>query len=116
MTISSSLTATFSAPGEAPAAALASWRSDRPAWLPDHYQQIDESYDSLTWEWRRTPMSMKLVPFAKFFGGQTAYRLTAVFQDDGAHGSRITVDGSCDDGTHKAIAAAAEKVVEGGVV
>ncbi len=59
---------------------------------------------------------MRLVPFAKMFGGQTAYRLTAVFAPDSRIGCRITVNGSCDDATHRAIAAAAEEVVEGGVV
>jgi hypothetical protein len=116
MTISTTLTARFAAPSEAPDAALAHWQANRPGWLPDRYQEIDRSYNSVTWEWRHTPLSMRFVPFAKMFGGQTAYRITALFGDDGAGGSRITVNGSCDDTTHRAIAAAADEVVEGGVV
>jgi hypothetical protein len=116
MTISTTLTARFTAPSEPPEAALARWRAHRPEWLPDHYHEIDESYNSVTWEWRHTPLSMRLVPFAKMFGGQTAYRITALFEGDGRLGTRITVNGSCDDQTHAAIAAAAEEVIEGGVV
>jgi hypothetical protein len=116
MTISTSLTARFSAPTESPEAALARWRAHRPSWLPERYQEIDGAYNSVTWEWRHTPLSMRFVPFAKMFGGQTAYRLTAVFRPDDGIGCRITVNGSCDESTHRAIAAAAEQVVEGGVV
>jgi hypothetical protein len=114
--ISSTLTARFSAPGEPPAASLARWRESPPAWLPECYKEIDRSYNSVTWEWRHTPLSMKLTVIGKWFGGETSYRLTALFLDDGAGGSKITVNGGCDDDTHAAIRAAAEQVVEGGVV
>ena len=85
MAISAQLTARLTV-REPPAAALAGWRRQRPEWLADHYQQIDESYNSITWEWRHTPLSMKLVPFAGAMGATTVYRLTALFQDDGAGG------------------------------
>jgi hypothetical protein len=45
VSISAQLTAHLSV-SEPPAAALASWRAQRPPWLPDHYEPIDESYDS----------------------------------------------------------------------
>jgi hypothetical protein len=116
VSISAQLTATFTAPNERPATALANWRSNRPEWLPDQYKEIDDSYNSVTWEWRHTPLSMKFVPGAKFFGGQTVYRLTALFDDDGRFGSKITVNGSCDPDTHQAIVAAADNVFDGGIV
>jgi hypothetical protein len=114
LSISAQLTAHFSA-REPPALALATWRAQRPEWLPDHYKQIDESYNSITWEWRHTPLSMKLVPFGGAMGGKTVYRLTALFQDDGAGGSKVTINGSCDQATHKAIHAATADVQEGGL-
>jgi hypothetical protein len=114
LSISAQLTARFSA-RESPASALAKWRATHPDWLPDHYEQIDESYNSITWEWRHTPMSMKFVPFGAALGGRTVYRLTALFQADGAGGSRITVNGSCDQDTHRAIHAATTDLQEGGV-
>jgi hypothetical protein len=114
VTISAELTAHLTE-REPPAAALATWRAQRPGWLSNHYQQIDESYNSITWEWRHTPLSMKLVPFGGAMGGRTVYRLTALFQDDGTGGSKITINGSCDQATHKAIHAAITDVQEGGV-
>jgi hypothetical protein len=114
--LTSTLTARFSAPGERPEAALERWRANPPEWLPDRYREIDRSYNSVTWEWRHTPLSMKLTLIGKWVGGQTVYRLTALFADDGHGGSAITVNGACDDRTHEAIRAAAEQVVEGGVV
>lgn len=115
-TISTTVTARFSAPGEAPAAALARWRANRPAWLPDRYRETDRSPNSITWEARHTPFSMKLKLAGRFGAGQTSHRITARFHDDGAGGSRITVSGSCDAHTYRAITAAAQETVEGGVV
>jgi hypothetical protein len=114
VSISAQLTAHLSA-REPPAVALATWRAQRPEWLPDHYQQVDESYNSITWEWRHTPLSMKIVPFGGAMGGKTVYRLTALFQDDGAGGSKVTINGSCDQETHRAIHAVTADVQEGGV-
>jgi hypothetical protein len=114
LAISAQLTAHVSV-GEPPLEALAAWRRQPPEWLSDHYQQVDESYDSITWEWRHTPLSMKLVPFAGAMGGRTVYRLTALFQDDGAGGSRVTINGSCDPDTHRAIHAATPDIQEGGL-
>ena len=113
--ISSGLTAHFSAPGEPPARALAQWRSERPSWLPSKYDEVEDSYKSVTWEFRHTPLSMKLVG-GGFFGGRTVYRLTAMFDDDGRGGSKITVNGAADDETREAIRAAAEDFFEGGIV
>jgi hypothetical protein len=114
--ISSALTARFSAAGEPPAAALAKWRANRPGWLPDRYEEIEDSFESVTWQWRHEQLAMKLIPFSGFFGGATSYRITALFQDDGAGGSRITVNGEADSDTRAAIGAAAESVAEGGIV
>jgi hypothetical protein len=108
------LTARFSAP-EPPAQALARWRSARPDWLPSQYREVEDSYESVTWEWRHTGGLMKLVG-GGFFGGQEVYRLTALFTDDGAGGSRITVNGRADESTREAIRAAAESYVDGGIV
>src|SRR5436305_13222145 len=94
--ISNTITAKFSAPGEAPPQALARWRSDRPDWLPDEYKEIEDSYKSVTWEWRHTGLAMKLVG-GGFFGGSEVYRITALFNDDGARGPAITVNGQVDD-------------------
>jgi hypothetical protein len=113
VSISAQLTAHLSV-SEPPAAGLASWKAQNPPWLPDHYHMVDESYDSLTWEWRHTPLMMKFVPFGAAAGGQTVYRLTALFQDDGAGGSKVTLNGSCDADTHRAIHAATADVQEGG--
>jgi hypothetical protein len=113
---SSALTARFSVAGEPPATALAKWRTTRPAWLPGRYEEIEDSFDSVTWQWRHKQAAMKLIPFSGFFGGATVYRITALFQDDGAGGSRITVNGEADPDTRAAIGAAAESVFEGGIV
>jgi hypothetical protein len=115
MTLSNTITAKFSAPGEAPMQALARWRSTRPDWLPDHYKEIEDSYKSVTWEWRHTPMSMKLVG-GGLFGGRSVYRITASFSDDGAGGSAITVNGQADDHTYKAIVEASDSYAAGGIV
>jgi hypothetical protein len=109
------LTARFAAPGEPPMQALARWRSSRPEWLPAAYREIEDSYKSVTWEWRHTGALMKLVG-GGLFGGQEVYRITALFDDDGAGGSRITVNGQADEDTRAAIRAAAESYVEGGIV
>jgi hypothetical protein len=112
--ISAQLTAHFS-DLEPPAAVLQRWRDTRPTWLPDHYRQIDEAYNSITWERRHTPASMRLVSLGGMLGGKTVYRLTALFQDDGSGGTKITVNGSCDAHTHRAIHDAAADVQEGGL-
>jgi len=115
--ISSTLSASFSAPGEPPAAALARWRKTPPDWLPAHYKEVDDSYNSVTWEWRHVQATMKLVTFGGLLpGAATAYRITAMFDDDGARGSRITVNGAADVKTRAAIAAAADQVFSGGLV
>ena len=116
MTISTTLTARFTAPGEEPAAALARWCANRPEWLPDQYREVERSFNSVTWEWRHRSISLKLTLVGRLRGGQTAHRITAVFHDDGAGGSRITVNGSCDARTYRTITAAAQETVEGGVV
>jgi len=116
--ISTGLTARFTEPGERPQAARERWKKERPAWLPDHYRELEElaSYNSITWEWRHTQASMKLVLFSRFFGGQTVYRITALFEDDGRFGSIITVNGLADPKTRTAIQEAAEGYYAGGVV
>ncbi len=113
--ISSGLTARFSAPNESPASALARWRSTRPAWLPDRYKEIEDSCKSVTWEWRHTGLMMKMVAGGPF-GGRTVYRLTALFDDDGAGGTVVTVNGQADEKTRAAINAAADTVFEGEIV
>ena len=114
--LSSSLTAQFSARGEPPGSALARWRATPPAWLPAHYGEIEDSYNSVTWEWRHKQLSMKLLPFSGVFGGATCYRITALFEDDGAGGSRVTVNGQADQKTQAAIGEAAESFLVGGTV
>ena len=114
--ISSILTAHFHEPHEQPAAALAHWRTTRPDWLPEHYREIEDSYNSVTWEWRHIQPAMRVIPFAGFFGAATCYRMTALFESDGAFGSSITVNGQCDEKTQKAIETAAEAFQVGGVV
>jgi hypothetical protein len=105
--ITTTLTAVFQEPALAPAIALERWRSSPPQWLPNKYQEVDDSYNSVTWEWRRTGF---LTP------GATVYRLTALFDDDGSGGARVTVNGQADDKTRQAIAAAAVQVFDGGLV
>ena len=113
---SSALTARFSAPGQPPAVALAAWRTTRPDWLPDRYEELEDSFNSVTWQWRHKQLAMKIIPFSGFFGGATSYRITALFQDDGAGGSKVTVNGEADPDTRAAISAAAESAFEGGIV
>jgi hypothetical protein len=110
------MTATFTAPSERPEVALASWRANRPAWLPDHYKEINDSYESVTWEWRHKEGMMKVIPGAKFFAGEACYRITALFKSDGHFGSVITVNGDADRHTREALSQAAEKYVEGGIL
>jgi hypothetical protein len=114
--ISSSLTARFSARTEPPASALARWRKTPPDWLPSRYVEVDDSYNSVTWEWRQQQAMMRLVTLNGLLGGVTCYRLTALFEDDGSGGSRITLDGQADRATRAAIVAAADSVFEGGLV
>ena len=115
MALSSGITAHFSAPGDPPSSALARWRATPPDWLPSRYGEVEDSYKSVTWEWRHTGLAMKLVGGA-MFGGRTVYRITALFDDDGAGGSRITVNGQADEETRAAIAAAADTVFGGEIV
>ena len=112
--ITSTLTARFSATGESPASARERWRATTPDWLPRRYGEIDDSYNSVTWQWKHTQLVMKLVA-GGLFGGTTAYRLTALFEDDAAGGSRITVNGQADADTRAAIQAAADSYFEGGL-
>ena len=105
--ITSTLTAVFHEPALAPSIALGRWRNSPPQWLPRKYQEVDDSYNSVTWEWRHTGF---LSP------GATVYRVTALFDDDGSGGSRITVNGQADQKTRQAMAAAAVQVFDGGLV
>jgi hypothetical protein len=114
-TINSELTAQFSAPGQQPTVALSKWRANRPDWLGPHFTEISDSFNSVTWEQRHTQLLMKIVG-GGFFGGRTVDRLTALFEDNGAGGSLITVNGSADPKTRQAIKVAAETYVEGGIV
>lgn len=114
--LSSNLTAHFTEPHEQPDAAMAHWRTNRPAWLPDHYREIDNSYNSVTWEWRHIQWFMRFIPFAGFFGGATCYRITALFESDGAFGSSITVNGQADLKTQEAISSAAQQYEPGGAI
>jgi hypothetical protein len=114
--LSSMLTAQFSDPREQPAAALAHWRATPPEWLPARYGEIEDSYNSVTWEWRHVQLMMRIIPFAGWFGGATCYRITALFESDGAFGSRITVNGTVDERTQDSIEAAAEHFQLGGTV
>jgi hypothetical protein len=115
-TLSNMITAQFSSPSEQPAAALAHWRATPPAWLPGDYREIDDSYNSVTWEWRHTQWIMKLVTLNGLLGGTTCYRITALFESDGGFGSRITVDGNPDDKTQAAIESAATSYQVGGTI
>lgn len=113
--LTTDLTAQFSVPGQQPNATLAKWRAKQPDWLDSSYKEINDSYNSVTWEMRHTQFLMKLVG-GKFVGGSTVYRITALFDDDGFGGSRITVNGSADKRTRAAIKEAADSFVEGGLV
>src|SRR3954454_16058645 len=116
MTISTGFTAKFSGNyGDTAQGTLASWRASPPPWLPSKFQEIEESYKSVTWEWRHTPLSMKLVG-GGFFGGGRGYRITALFEDDGRGHVTITVNGEADEETQKAIQASAEQYFPGGIV
>ena len=114
--LSSILTAQFNEPRDQPATALARWRANRPSWLPSHYREIEDSYNSVTWEWRHIQWLMRVIPFAGFFGAATCYRITALFESDGGFGSHITVNGQADEKTLEAIRAAAEHFALGGTV
>jgi hypothetical protein len=114
-TLNSELTARFSAPGQQPSVALSRWRATPPDWLGKHFEEISDSFNSVTWEQRHTQLLMKIVG-GGFFGGQTVDRLTAIFEDNGLGGSNITVNGSADVKTRQAIKAAAEQFVNGGIV
>ena len=113
-TYSNAFTAHFSAPHDPPAAVLAQWRATRPTWLPSRYSEIDDSYNSVTWQYSHTQLLMKLVTFGGLLGGSTVYRITALFEEDGASGSAITVNGQADKYTLGAIKEAAEVYVPGG--
>src|SRR3954469_16922568 len=116
MTISSGFTAKFGGNyGDPAGSTLASWRATPPPGLPSKYEEIEDSYKSVTWEWRHTPLSMKLVG-GGFFGGRSVYRITALFEDDGRGHVTITVNGTADDETQKGIEAAAEQYFAGGIV
>lgn len=114
--LSSNLTAHFSEPREQPNAAMAHWRTTRPAWLPAHYKEIDTSYNSVTWEWRHVGWPMRIIPFAGFLSGATCYRITALFESDGGFGSSITVNGQADLKTQDAISSAAQQYEPGGAI
>ena len=115
-TLSNQFTARFRETTEQPAAALARWTETHPAWLPEAYEVIDGSYNSVTWEWRTKQFVMKILPFSGLFGGKTAYRITAHFESDGGLGSVVTVVGQADDKTRAEIQAAAENYLVGGAV
>jgi hypothetical protein len=113
--ISTNFTAQFK-DGAPPQQALAQWRADRPAWLPARYREIEDSYTSVTWQWRHVGAVMKLVSFGGLLGGQTVYRITAVFSPDQVGGSLVTVNGTADPETRHAIDVAAQGFEEGGLV
>jgi hypothetical protein len=113
--ISSNFTAQFK-DGAPPQQALAQWRANRPAWLPSRYREIEDSYNSVTWEWRHIGALMKLVTFGGILGGQTVYRITVLFTPDQFGGSQVTVNGTADLDTRHAIEAAAKGFEEGGLV
>ena len=115
-TLSNMITAQFSSSNEQPDAALAHWRATPPEWLPKQYREVEDSYNSVTWEWRHTQWIMKLVTLNGLLGGATCNRITVLFQSDGGFGSKITVDGNPDDKTQAAIEAAAKSYQVGGTI
>jgi hypothetical protein len=115
LAISTNFTAQFKV-GAPPDKALAQWRADRPPWLPSRYQIIEDSYNSLTWEWSHVGALMKIVTFGGLLGGQTVYRVTALFSADQLGGSLVTVNGTADPETRHGIQAAALGFEEGGLV
>ena len=115
MAISTNFTAQFK-DGAPPQKALAQWQADRPSWLPSRYRMIEDSYNSVTWEWSHVGALMKLVTLGGLLGGQTVYRITALFSPDQFGGSLVTVNGTADPETRRGIQAASLGFEEGGLV
>jgi hypothetical protein len=87
--------ATFTLPGE-PAANVASWRSDPPAFLVDAgFTRIDESYESLVYEANVTTAFVKISTFGM---GKTLYRLTVTFRP-AEGGTQVSVLGQAGERT-----------------
>jgi hypothetical protein len=115
LAISTNFTAQFK-DGASPQKALAQWRANRPPWLPNRYQIIEDSYNSVTWQWSHVSFLMKIVTFGGLLGGQTVYRVTALFSPDQFGGSLVTVNGTADPETRRAIEAASTGFEPGGLV
>lgn len=115
MAISTNFTAQFK-DGAPPDRALAQWRANRPEWLPAKYQEIADSFNSVTWQWSHLGLMMKLVTFGGLLGGQSVYRITALFTPDAYGGSQVTVNGTADPETRRAIEQAAQGFEAGGLV
>lgn len=114
MALSTIFTAYFDIP-EPPDKGLAKWRAGHPDWLPARYKEIEDSYNSVTWEWRHLQGIMALVTFGGLLGGATVYRVTALFEPNAYGGSHVTVNGTADVDTRQAIARAAKEFDVGGL-
>jgi len=116
LAISTSFSAQFKS-ADPPDRALAQWRATRPDWLPPKSKEIQDSYNSVTWEWRHTSLMMRLVTFNGLLAlGASVYRVTALFAADELGGSKITVNGMADVKTREAIQHAALGFEAGGLV
>ena len=78
-----------------PDSALAHWRANPPQWAQEHgYKLIDQSFNSLVYERRRTSGLMRTVDIFGF--GETVYRVSIVFTAEGSAKTRVTVSGQAD--------------------
>jgi hypothetical protein len=91
---------TFMLPG-APAANLASWRADPPAFLADgKFARTDESYESLVYE---ANVTTKFVKVAMFGFAKTLYRLSFTFRPY-EDATQVTAIGQATEATRTAMA------------
>lgn len=83
------------------------WRADAPrALAAGGFDQVDESYNSITYEasyydWPQKLLFVTTCGFALLFKGFMAsnYKVTARFDEDGSSGTRVTITGKADPGT-----------------
>ena len=87
-------------------AAMQSWKA-RPPDALSHFELVDESYNSVTYEKRWMTASMKIT-HALSLGlmgrqGESIWRATARFDADGDHRTRVTIVGMLDEETRAAL-------------
>jgi hypothetical protein len=113
--ISTNLTAQ-SKDGAPPDKALAQWRADRPPWLPIGYQINKDSCNSPDLAVEPCRYGLENRHLWGLLGGQTVYRMTALFSPDQLGASLVTVKCTADSETRHEIQAAALGFEEGGLV